>query len=64
MMPQQFGLAGVGRQRVLDRMEAALLGLARLGGDIDLARRILADDDHRQAGLLAARPQQFSPSAP
>ena len=33
------------------RVKAAFLGVARLGGDIDLAGRILADDDHGKTGL-------------
>ena len=47
---QEFGLAGVGRQRVLDRMEAAFLGLLAFGRDIDLAGGILADDDDGEPG--------------
>jgi hypothetical protein len=46
----QLRLRRVGRQGMLDRMEAELLGLPRLRPDIDLARRVLADQHHREAG--------------
>ena len=52
---QQVGLGRVFRERVLDGVEATLLGLARLGIDVDLTCRILADNDdgdpRRDAGL-------------
>ena len=40
-------------------MEAAFLRLPALGGDIDLARRIFADNHDREAGLNAVRRNQF-----
>ena len=46
---EQLRLGGFGRQGMLDRMEAAFLGRARFRRDVDLARRILADDHHGQA---------------
>ena len=49
----QLGFGDVGGQRVLDRMEAAFLRHLRLRGDIDLACRILADDDDGEARLHA-----------
>jgi len=56
---QQSLFGRVGRQRVLERMKAAFLGGAGFGGDIDLACRILADDDHRQTGLPPALASQL-----
>ncbi len=46
----QFLLPGLGRQRVLDGLEAAFLGHAALGADIGVACRVVADDDDGQAG--------------
>ena len=55
---EQLGFASVRRQRVLHRMKAAgLRGLA-LGADIDLARRIGADQHDRQARRHPARDQR------
>ncbi len=41
----------VGRQRVLQRMEAAGFRRAFLVADVDLARRVFTDDDDRKPGL-------------
>ncbi len=45
----QLVLRRLGRQRVLDGVEAAFLGHAALGTDIGVARRIVADNDDRKA---------------
>jgi len=45
----KFGLRGVLGQGVLHRFEAALLGHAALGGDIDMGGRIIADNHHGEA---------------
>ena len=42
-------LCYVGRQRVLQRMEAAGFRGALLVAHVNLARRVFADDDHREA---------------
>ena len=47
---EQFGFARLGRQVVLDRMEAAGLGRPALARHIGLAGRIVADQDNREAG--------------
>ena len=47
---EQLGLGRVGRQIVLDRMEAARLGRPALARDVSLARRILADEHDRETG--------------
>src|SRR5690606_27594696 len=46
----QLGLRGLSWQRVLDGLEAAFLCLLGLRGDVDLASRILANDDDGQTG--------------
>ena len=55
---QQVRLAGFRRQRLLHRMEAEFGRLLALAGDIDGARRIVADQHHRQAGHGAGRLSQ------
>ena len=40
-------------ERVLYRVEATALGAFSLVTDVDLARRILTDDDNREPGLQA-----------
>jgi hypothetical protein len=49
----QFALGGVGGQAVFEAGHAAGDGLLGLGGDIDLARRVLADQHHGKACLAA-----------
>ncbi len=46
---QQFVLACLRRQLVLERIHAGFDGLLALVADIDLARRILADEHHGEA---------------
>ena len=46
---EQLRFARLGRQRVLDRMEAASPGRPALAGDVGLARRMVADQNDRQA---------------
>ena len=60
---EQFRLAGLGRQRVLDRMEAASDRRPALAGDIGLARRIGADQHDRETRRDAARVKPRAPSA-
>ena len=55
---QQLRFAGIGRQSVLDRMKAAGFGRLALGADVDLARRIGADQNDRKARFHAARGQR------
>ena len=43
-------LRGLLGQRVLHRLEAALLGHAALGADIGVAGRIITDNHHRETG--------------
>ncbi len=49
----QLFLRRLRRQRVLDGLEAALLGHLALGVHIGVAGRIVADDDDRKPGLHA-----------
>ena len=51
---QQRVLRGLGRQAVLERADADLLAGLDLAADIDLARRIVADQDHGEAGARLA----------
>ena len=63
---QQIGLAGVGGQAVLEALHPGLDRRLALVADIDLARRILADQHDRQArargrsrrGSAATAPRQ------
>ena len=50
---QQIRLRCIGGQRMLHRMEAALLGGPALGAHIDLTGRIFPDQHHGQARLHA-----------
>ena len=58
MSAEQLGLRGRGGQIVLHRMETDFLGFPALAGDVEPARRIVADEDHgkarRHARLAAA----------
>ena len=55
----QFFFGGLGWQRMLDRIEAALLGPLAFGGDIDLAGRIVPDNDHCDAWRHTCRRHQI-----
>ena len=55
---QQFGLAGRLRQAVIERAHAAADGRLGLAGDIDLARRVVADQHHREPRHQAAVARQ------
>ncbi len=52
---QQRVLRGSLGQPVLEAADADFLGLLELAADIDLARRIAADEHHREAGAGHAR---------
>jgi hypothetical protein len=46
----KFSLRGFKRQSVLHRLEAALLGHPAFRRDIDMGSRVIANDDHCEAG--------------
>ena len=48
---QQLFLGGFGGQQELEALHAAGEGLLALAADIDLARRVFADQHHRKARL-------------
>ena len=50
---QQIALSDIRRQHVLERRHAGGLGLLMLAADIDLTRRIAADQHHRKPGCQA-----------
>jgi hypothetical protein len=54
---EQYGLLGVGRQAVFEGAHAGGGGLAGLVAHIDLACRIIADQNHGEAGVAAALDQ-------
>jgi hypothetical protein len=54
---QQLVLAGAGRQAMVEALHAELGGDPALALDVDLARRIVADQDGGEAGLDALRHQ-------
>ena len=51
---EQLRFGGVGRERELARVEAQLASVPVLHADVDLARRILPDQDRGQPGHHAA----------
>ncbi len=55
---QEIVFAGRGREIILHRMEAAGLRRLALRFDIDLARRIFADEDHSKPGPHAFRDER------
>ena len=50
---QEISLGGFFRQRVLDGVEAALLGHLALGVHVSMAGRIISDNDNRETRLYA-----------